>query len=557
MEGHSTVGIGTGTLRRTIAAGAILCVFGVGWSACDGGPTDPELPATDRLPLQPRFPIDGLANLDALPIVFDADVDWLGSGQPSGRVTAVRIAVRNDDRDAYVAVEWSDPTLDDAFDIEAGTARFDAIELAFDTNQDGVVGPGDDIRVVYSAFGGSLYFDGHVASGEALPATIARKDFVGDGQGRMAYDATNGRYTAEFLISTQDDLAGQDGVLRATTPFTVALRDASDGSAGSMDGAFPHGLVSLQEETTTWPTLDLAPVEPIEREGVPGDLTGLIAILSEHEGPRRVYLFHPRSGSLQTVGLDESLYVARVALSHDRNLLALQASTTPQDRDSYEIFLSSLDGRTVTQLTQNDVFDGSPSWSIADGRIVYTSERDAGDDGRRVGSIVVMTRDGHELGDLSPDVVDERDPSYLEDGRIVMKTTRASPWPRYRIAAIRESGASFDILTEALGGTDHHPVARGTWIYYERFRSDTDFRTDPGARSKPWDLLTVHTGGGQGSTLVADGWANRMPVPDKTGDYVAYLRQSGHSSIELMTAVGDYLGRLVPGVTEVVQFDWK
>lgn len=533
-----------------VAVGSVL--------GCDSGsPTDPDSPATDRLPLQPRFPIDGVANLDAVPLVFEGDVAWLEAGQPSGATTAIRIGLRNDDRDVYIAVEWTDPTLDDAFDVMSSTARFDAIELAFDTDRNGVFDNGDELRVVYSAFGGSLYFDGQVgATGAVLPATAARRDRTGDGQGRMSYDASAGRYTAEFLISTQDDVNGQDGTLTPTTPFTVALRDGVDGSLNS-SGAFPHGVVGAQRQTAAWPTLDLASIEPIERAGVPGDLTGLIAILSEHEGPRRVYLFHPRSGALQAVALDESLHVERVALSHDRNSLALQASYTPEDRSTYEIFLSSLDGRTVTQLTDNGVFDGSPSWSIADGRIVYTSERDSENGGRPLGSIVVMTRDGQELGDLSPDVVDERDPSYLEDGRIVMKTTRASPWPRYRIAAIRESGASFDILTEALGGTDHHPAARGRWIYYERFRSDSDFRTDPGARSKPWDLLSVHTGGGQGSTLVADGWANRMPVPDKTGQYVAYLRQSGHSSIELMTATGDYLGRLVPGVTDVVQFDWK
>ncbi len=538
-----------------VAWGAITAVGTI--SGCESPDPLGTDPGSDALPLRPRFPVDGLANLDALPIVFDAQVSWTGG--PPASTTRVRIAQQNDDLDLYLAIEWNDPTYDDQFGVSGTPDRRDGIRLQFDSDGDGRVGPGDDARSVYAAHGGAWYLDQHIGSsaaqGDPLDAGVL-KDAIGDGLGRLSYDAATGTYTAEFLLPFADDLRGEDGIRTAATQFAVVLFDASSGAVGGR-AAYPFGSLALDAEAGSWPRLDLEVVAGVARPGLPSNLSGLIAVLSEHEGPRRIYLFRPGSGDLARVPVDESLYVARLSLSHDRNWIALEASYSPGDHESYEIFRVSTDGVRLEQLTNNNYFDGAPSWGPLDTRIVYASERDEGNDGRRHASIVLMTPEGVEVDDLTPDVVDERDPAFLEDGRIVLKTTRASPWPRYRIAALRQSGAAFDILTEGLDGTDHHPASSGPWIYYERFRSLGDYSADPGMRSKSWDILSVHVLGGQGSTLVADGWANRFPAPDPTGFYVAYLRQSGHSYAELIGANGTFLGRLIPDVTEVVQLDWK
>ena len=530
----------------------LVAVGAATFGGCDSGPPTGANDG-DALPLRPRFAIDGDANLDALPISLDREVPWEErEGLRTGR-TRMRIATLNDDRDLYLVVQWDDASFDDAFDTDGAHAS-DGVRLQFDSDGDGSVGPGDDAQIVWAAHGGALYYDGVVASVAGTPGAFGdvRQDRVGDGMGRLAFDAASGRYTAEFLIPFVGDAVGEDGVLAATTRYAIS---AYDGSTGSY--AHAMGATFATESTDAWPTLALVTAGEVVRPAFPSDLSGLIVLLSEHEGTRRVYLFRPRSQELSPVSLDPDLHIARLALSHDRNWILLEASYTPNDRNSYEIFRVASDGTRLAQLTDNHVYDGGPAWSPSDARIAYTSERDTDNSGRTVGSIILMTADGVELDDLSNRAVDERDPSYLSDGRIVFKTTRASPWPRYRIAAVHETGVSFGILTEALGGTDHHPMGRGSWIYYERFREERDYTSDPGARLKPWDIMSVHAGGGQGGTLVSDGWANRAPVPDPTGAYVAYLRQSAHSYLELVTESGTFLGRLLPGVTDVVQFDWQ
>ena len=550
-----------GTIPR-VALGLCLAV-GV---SCESTPAGPDTDPDQALPLRPRFPVDGRATFEGVPLRFDGSATWVTSdGSPSGETT-VRVLQRNDDVDLYVAIEWSDGTRDDG--SSAADPAFDAAHLVFDSNGDGAFGTGDDVRTAVSAHQGSLYFDGHI-DGAAAGATWA-KDLTGDGLGRLAHDPGSGRYIAEFLITLAPDRAGEDAALGGQTPFAIRLSDREPGHPGLNMGpeqplplgtptrsTSPLGDTELGASTAGWPRLDLAPTPALSRPGLPDDLRGLIALVSTHEGSRGLYLFRPSSGDLQRVPVDPLLHIEHIALSNDWNWVLLQATPTPEDRDSYEIYRVATDGTRLSQLTDNAVWDGTPSWSLNDDRVVYVSERDTNVEGRRQGSIIVMTPEGVELDDLTSDPVDDRDPIFLNDSRIAMKTTRASPWPRYRIGAVRESGAAFDILTEALGGTDHHPGARGDWIYYERFRADGDYRTHPEVRAAAWDVMSVHRLGGQGSTLVTDGWANRLPVPDPSGRYVAYLRQSGHSYLELVTVDGTFLGRLLPDVTEVEQVDWR
>ncbi len=523
----------------------------MGIVSCGDAPVANSDPAP--LPLRPRFAIDGEANLSVLPMRFDQPVAWEGAG-PVQPPTRMQIALLNDDVDVYLVVRWEDTTYDDDWDVSNVGPEADGLLLSFDSDGDGVAGTGDDARVVYTAHGGALYFDASLGGGLSPggPFTGVRVDQVGHGLGRLAYDAQSQEYTAEFLLPLDPGPSSEDGVLKADTRFAVSVFDASRSALAS-----PFGGAMAGASAAEWPSLELVAMPPHSRPMLPDDLSGVIALLSEHEGRRKTYLYRPGSRTLSEVALDPDLHVARLALSHDRNWLLLEASRTPEDRNSFEVYRVGSDGSRLRQLTDNQVYDGTPAWSADDARVTYTSERDPGSGGRRHGSIVVMSAEGVELDDLSSRLVDERDPSYLPDGRIVFKTTRASPWPQYRIAAVRETGTAFTILTEALGGTDHHPVGRDVWIYYERFGAPNHYATDPGRRTKPWNILSVHAGGGQGGTLVADGWANRMPVPDPTGEYVAYLRQSGHSYLELVTKTGTFLGQLLPGVTEIVQFDWK
>jgi len=111
---------------------------------------------------------------------------------------------------------------------------------------------------------------------------------------------------------------------------------------------------------------------------------------------------------------DAALYKENVSLSHDRTRVAFHGAADKDDFAAYEIYTVDIDGTNLTRLTNNAILDGHPGWSSDDSRIVYASFRDAGR-----ASIVIMDTAGTEMMDLTPNGVDDNDPDYLPDGRII------------------------------------------------------------------------------------------------------------------------------------------
>ena len=79
-----------------------------------------------------------------------------------------------------------------------------------------------------------------------------------------------------------------------------------------------------------------------------------------------------------------------------------------------------------------------------------------------------MAADGTEISDLTPPGVDDNDPDYLPDGRIIFKTERFSVFPQLRIALMNDDGTGVLQLTRIDDVVDHDPIGDWTYTVFER-----------------------------------------------------------------------------------------
>jgi len=490
--------------------------------------------------LEQLFPIDGVVDFSVFDTVFQRSVEIFPfSGSAPVRTAALRWGILNDDRDVYFGIEWDDPTLNNAFDASLGPTDIDAVQLRFDGDGDGVLLPGDDQRSLVAATIASQYVDQH------RPDT---DDLVGDGFGRLKYDAALGRYRAEFLIPMTPDVRGEDAALSPGVRYDIVLLDHVSGAGGNQGSAF-----GTAADASTWPFLPLVAAGSFQRPSLPAGLTGLIAFVSTHEEPNgELYTFDPATRTVTRVTHLPALFKDNVSLSHDRTRLAFHGAPSRAALAQYEIYTVNVDGSNLQQLTRNGILDGHPAWSPDDSRLAYASFREAGK-----ASIVEMTAAGVEIADLTPPGADDNDPDYLRDGRIVFKTDRFQPAPQVQIAVMDEDGTNVRQLTRLAGVSDHDPVGSGAFALLERFTKGTDFSTDPEALFSAWNLVRVALDGSGETTLLSDGWINWLPVFDPTAQFIVHLKTTGFTSAYLMSAGGTELGRLIPEITRITYIDWK
>ncbi|MEZ4585596.1 MAG: hypothetical protein R2909_04245 [Gemmatimonadales bacterium] len=523
--------------------------------ACDGDVTDPSPsppppPPPPPAPIEPvaaRFPIDGDVNLDRLDGITTRSLELrsaLGAGAVVRSVT-LRFATANDDRHLYVAAEWPDDTRNNQFDPTLGPVDVDGIVVHFDDDGDGVQEQDEDGKGLFAAFDGAQYIDQRTTAGDAT-------DPIGDGIGRLRYDQAGRLYRMEMLIPIADDANGHDGAKGAATRINFAIFDHL--RLGDLTGnvGTAYGSVGVGSATTAWPALAWSTAAVTGHPEIPTGLGGLIAFIADHEGGPEVYTFDPATRTVRRVTNLPGLYKDGVSLSHDRSRVAFHGAPGPTAFTEYEIYVVNVDGSGFAQLTDNQILDGHPGWSPDDTEIVYASFRDAGR-----AHLVRMTTSGQELTDLTPAGVDDNDPDFLPDGRIVFKTDRFSAVPEVRIAVMDPDGSNVRQLSAVAGTSDHDPVSDGTVTIFERFTKPTNYATDPEAGFSAWDLIEAKVDGSGERTLRADGWVNWLPVFDPSGQFIAHLRGVGYTDVQLMTRDGQPLGRLVPGISRVRYLDWK
>jgi hypothetical protein len=526
--------------------GLVLLLIPLALAACGGG-GGPEAPGASPFPLEvlaSRFPVDGKVEWSALSGIRETTVDFLPStGGSAAKRTTLRWAFANDDRDLYVALQWTDDTWNHAYDRFAGPLDFDGVKLLFDDDGDGVWELGEDARMVFAGSVSSQYIDQHVSADDET-------DAIGDGFGKLRWDARTRSYEAEFLFPLVPDAAGQDARLSEHTRYAILLFDHVQMPALVGNVARPLGN---EGNARDWPRLPLAPAEPTNRPGPPADLGGLIAFTSTHENPDGdVYVFDPRTRVTTRVTNTPGLMKENVSLSWDRTRVAFHGAPDRYAFAEYEIYVVNVDGSGLRQLTDNSLLDGHPAWCPTDDRIAYASFRDP-----EGASIVVMDTDGVEIADLTPPGVDDNDAEYLPDGRITFKTDRFSTTPQLRIAVMDADGTNVEPLTFVEGVSDHDPAGAGEHVLFERFLKPTNYAEDLESGFTPWDLVEARLDGTGERTILHDGWVNWLPVADPTGSYIAYLKSCGYTSVHLVTREGVELGRLVPDLTRMTYLDWK
>ncbi len=519
------------TARHLFAALMLILL----WS-CGGGGSSPALQ-----PLTASKPIDGVINFADFATTSRQTLTFLDSlgGGAAVKTVDLQWGILHDDRDVYVALQWNDTTYD-----HVGATDFDGVSITFDVDGDGLPEPGEDRRTVIAANIASQYVDQHLTAAGALTDTVA------DGQARLAYDAINGIYTAEFLFPYQEDANGEDALLTAVSRYNIELFDHFQAGipTGNVARLHPEG------NAANWPLLPLTATTPRSRPQLPTDLTGLIVFLSDRDhSNREVYTFNPATRVTTQITTLPGLFKDAVSLSHDRTRVAFHGTPNAADFTTYEIYTLNIDGTGLTALTSNTLLDGHPAWSPDDSHIAYASFREGGK-----ASIVVMdSGTGAEIADLTPVGDDDNDPDYLPDGRIVFKTDRFSAAPQVRMAVMAEDGSGLIQISSGSGNSDHDAVANDTHAVFERFSKATNFSTDPEALFSPWDLVEVTLDGASEQILLSDGWVNWLPVYDPSDRYIAYQKSVGYTELRLRGRDGTDYGRLIPDTSSLQYFDWK
>jgi len=497
--------------------------------------------------LSQRFAIDGQIDLSVFSDTTTRTVeikDNIGAGAVI-KTSTLTWGIMNDDKDIYIAAQWTDNTYNHDFDINTGPVNFDGIKLLFDDDDNGLLDNNDDERTIIAASVSSQYVDQHVDAGDET-------DLIGDGLGRLSYDAGTNTYSAEFLFPLVSDATNSDGNLNANTRYNILLFEdftltPVSGNAGT--------AYDSNTDSTAWPALSITAAKPHQRPVLPTNLSGLIAFISEHDVSvnGEIYTYEPATGTVIRVTNMPALFKDNISLSHDRSRIAFHGASDKDDITAYEIYSINIDGTNLQQLTNNTILDGHPAWSLDDTRIAYASFRTSPGE-----SLITMTDNGVEIANLTPTGKADNDPDYLPDGRIVFKTDRFNASPKVQMAVMNEDGTGVQQVTFVDNVSDHDPVGDLQFTVFERFPKDTAFNVDVESGFIGWNIVEAQLDGSSEQTLLEDGWINWLPLYDPTGQYIAYQKSTGaYTDVRLMTRQGSEIGRLIPDITKIRYIDWK
>jgi Tol biopolymer transport system component len=150
------------------------------------------------------------------------------------------------------------------------------------------------------------------------------------------------------------------------------------------------------------------------------------------------------------------------------------AAGKPCDRADH-IFLRSVDGQTVKQLTSEDANDAAPAFSPDGSRVVFTRDKtynwgglasnwDAG------GVLCVMSVDGTGLRQITPDETIAIDPHFAPDGKAVLF------WGVGGLYTAAADGSQLPSLLGALGGQEAVYSPDGQSIAFSMGRYAPDLR---------------------------------------------------------------------------------
>lgn len=464
---------------------------------------------------------------------------------------AVDYEVATDAEHAYLRVTWEDSTEDRLFDLNVDLVpqENDIVQLQFDQDGDGIYEDGEDRRACFTYQSGSGCIDQHQESNPAL----SEDDPAVDGVARMEYDPVGGTYTAEFLILRTPDADGFDPDLSPgrRVPFNLFFLDGVGETGPTPQGGGLFGIAA--PDASAWGDFPLPLPLPGSYAPTATPTQGTLICISNHEDPKgEVYEIDLASGSLLRLTTNNR-YEDWVSVSPDGSFAAYGSSTDKSNYMGYEIYKWERSTGQETPLTNDLLLDGHPGISPDNQRIVYVTFGPTG-----TADIYIMDRDGGNIVRVTNNAVEENDPEWTKDGRLVIKSSQWSG--RELMAVMDEDGLNLTQLTSHLF-SDHDGMVSpdNRWVLYERFEDSVQWNQDWNiTNSTSWTIRMVSLDGLEERLLVETGLVNWLPVMGPE-EVIAYFRSTSFNGLEvrMIDRFGVDLGRIAPGESKIRYMDWK
>lgn len=456
-----------------------------------------------------------------------------------------------DARNVYLRVTWEDATESRQFDLNTDLVpqNVDMIQLQLDGDGDGTYEDGEDLKACFTYLTGSGFIDQHF---ESNPAN-SQDDLSVNGVGRMDYEAISGTYTAELLLPRTGDPLGEDADLgpASTVPFNILFADAVGPAspATSFGGLF--GLTA--PDSSGWAALPVPPEIAGTYAPRATPSLGTLICISNHEDPAgEVYELDLSTGAMIRL-TNNTRYEDWVSVAPDGSFAAYGSSPDKNDFLGYEIYKWERSTGLETALTSDAALDGHPGISPDNQRIVYVTFGASW-----TADIFIMDRDGGGVVRVTNNSVEENDPEWSKDGRLVIK---ASQWTgREQMAVMNEDGTNLFRLTSNFN-SDHDGMVSpdNRWVLYERFEGTGIWNQDLNlTNSTPWTVRMVALDGSEERLLVENNLVNWLPVMGPE-EVTVYFRSTAFNGLEvrMIDRFGVDLGRIAPDQSDIRYMDWK
>jgi len=198
------------------------------------------------------------------------------------------------------------------------------------------------------------------------------------------------------------------------------------------------------------------------------------------------------------------LFENNPALSPDGQRVVFSRGKSEKDAETWEIFVSNLDGTGEQQVTRNTFVDGHPDWT-ADGKsIVFATYRGNGEGA----DIYLVKADGSGERPLISTPYDDNDPEPSPNGRyLAFKSTSFTRQPERTDIFISDmQGGNIRRLTDG-GHSDHDPSwsPNSNFLTFMRYEGPgiwTDIST---SIREPWNIFSLTLEGKEAKLTDCDG----------------------------------------------------
>lgn len=223
------------------------------------------------------------------------------------------------------------------------------------------------------------------------------------------------------------------GATRPTGPVQPSALASNSSATVTVTTAAAPSAPARQQAPSALPdfaTLGAPRTRPPARDAISGEPSG-----------QDLYSPSARSGGMQLPGVSRVTFSdeggdSDPAISPDGTRIAFSSTHHTPTSD---IYIKSLNGRVITQLTSDAADDGMPAFSPDGARIAFASNRSGNWD------IYVMPATGGKAVRVTEDPSDELSPSWSPDGRSIVFNRRGNQSGRWEmwVTTVGQAASSF------------------------------------------------------------------------------------------------------------------